>query len=1110
MSFFKDSVIKMDKRVYIVFILVVSVAIANAVLSTIKITNNKNAIFEITQSTNPTLDNLEDFHLLVTRSRMFISNWVYLRDNNNDKASLVHLNNINYPRLKRRLIVLTGKWRSQTNIDQVQQLFHEYESVIHEQEKIINSLVSIDDYDNHIKKELAEEQLEKEIIPATNTIMVKLKELINIKKEEARQMQDAMLLENAHLLVIVFSLAIMVILSVMMAGIYLMKKVILPLLRVRQTLLSMSIGELPEVQRVDGRNALAEINTALFQLREGLQRTSTFAAEIGRGNFNAEFLPLSENDVLGSTLLEMRDKLKKASDDDAVRNWAAEGYAHISSVLHSNTEDIKKLSGEIITGLVTYIEAQQGAIYLLNENHGGEAFIEPVSFYAPGRNQLNMERLKLNEGLIGQAISTNTKIYLQHAGEKGYTIETSLATIPVSELLIVPLVAGGRAFGALEIHSVKPLNKALVTFVERIAEPISANVMNMKANLLTLQLLEESRQKTKELAMQDEELRQINNELMVQSGRLKQSESNLRFQQEALQRVNGELESKALLLEEKNMAVEDAHKALAFKADQLERSNKYKSDFLANMSHELRTPLNSVLILARLLSENRTGNMSEKQVEHSKVIHKSGSDLLIIINDILDLSKIEAGKLDLHKENIPIAEIRNNMELLFTEVSREKNIHFSTVLDDQLPEFIDTDRVRMEQVLKNLLGNAFKVTSVGGEVQLKISKLPGGNSFANAKLKQSEMVISFAVVDNGIGIPLDKQKLIFDAFNQADSSITRKFGGTGLGLAICRQLSSLLGGEITLESSEGKGSVFTLYIAGSDHVHSGNFKTDDSRIKFETHDIGGHVLILSGNENTPPDWESFFTRENFQVSLSNITDFNPVGIHPDIIILDATIPDKEYIDIVMQLKQDKRTSGAMLVCRSVSEYLPPEIKALVQLHTTAPVSSLLVTAIIEMTQERVMMSQGNVTAGDQSEPLDNSRISSRTINQVTDARLNNVKILIADDDIRNIYALTTLFENEGARVVCAMDGFEAIEKFKEHLDIDILIMDIMMPGKDGLQAITEIRAMEGNNPMPIIAVTAKAMRNDREVCMKAGATDYVTKPVNMENLISRICRMLGK
>ncbi|HMT30222.1 MAG TPA: response regulator, partial [Bacteroidia bacterium] len=762
----------------------------------------------------------------------------------------------------------------------------------------------------------------------------------------------------------------------------------------------------------------------------------------------------------------------------------------------------------------TYIEAQQGVIYLVNDQFENDTYIEPVSFFAPGREILSINRIELSEGLVGQVITSNKKIYLQSVNDNSSSLDTGISKISVCDIFIMPLFAGGRVVGAVEIKSVHAISIQKREFIERIAEPVASNILNLKANLLTRRLLEESQLKTRELAQQDEDLRQINNELVIQSGRLKQSESELIKQQEILQRVNSELENKALLLEEKNMAIEDAHKALAFKAEQLERSSKYKSDFLANMSHELRTPLNSVLILAKLLGENKAGNMTAKQVEHAKVIHKSGSDLLVIINDILDLSKIEAGKLELIKEKTAIFEICNNMEQLYKEVSRDKNISFSTYISTELPEFMNTDRVRIEQVLKNLLSNAFKFTEPDGFVKLEATLAPKDKNYQNEKLKNAREVICFAVSDSGIGIPEGKQKLIFEAFSQADSSTTRKYGGTGLGLTICRQLTSLLGGDILVESLDGKGSVFKLFLPITDvhklitNVSSQKSVTDADISKSNNHDYAGEILLFSKEELEGREWMQLFEFENYHVSMLTNFEFENIAVSPDIVIIDATLSDKEYVQTVFDLKKHPKTRKAAIVCRSVSEYVPTEIADKILLHTTSQVNSKIVSEILHTLHTSEIM---NVGAGfsDASFAGLSSLQKEDEIRPATGKnRLEGEIILIADDDIRNIYSMTTIFENEGAEVICAMDGFEVLEKFKENENISIVLMDIMMPNMDGLQAIKELRNKPSSQNIPIIAVTAKAMRGDREICLSAGANDYITKPVNVELLLTQVFNLL--
>jgi len=973
----------MDKRVYLVFSLVAIITISNAILSTLKIRSNRNTIYQLSNFTNPSLYRLEEFNLLVTRSQMYITNWVYLPNNKSDKDNLIQLNNVAYPGLKIKLINLSAGW-SEEDVEKLGQIITQYESIISYEQKITESLVSFDDYQDPMKKFIAEEQLESDIIPRTNKIISDLRDLTLAKKQGALLMQDKMHDDNVYLLILVFSLALLIIASVMIAGVYMMKKIILPLLNIREVMLQMSRGELPEVKFKSDNSAINEIMEALKLLRLGLQRTSSFAGEIGRSNFNASFEPLSENDVMGSALLEMRDKLKKAHENDAQRNWAAEGFAEVSNILHKTTEDILVLSDEIICGLVQYVGAQQGVVYLVNDDDPKDIFIEPVSFFAPGKAHIKRKRIELNEGLVGQVIASNSRIHLQGVEDSSDFFETEISKVAVYDILIVQLFSAGRVIGALEIKSARALTPVQTEFIEKIAEPVASNILNLKTNLFTRKLLLESQIKTQELAEQDEELRQINNELMLQSRRLKLSETELMKQQEVLKKMNAELETKALLLVEQNMAIEDAHKALAFKADQLEKSSKYKSDFLANMSHELRTPLNSILILAKLLAENKTGNMLPKQVEHAGIIYKSGNDLLVIINDILDLSKIEAGKMDLRAEKVNITEVCRDMDDLYKELSVEKNISFMVIRQNDIPDSIHTDRVRLEQILKNLLSNAFKFTPQGGMVKLEISRI---NNSTNQKLAAlGNSLISFSVSDNGIGIAGDKQSLIFEAFHQADGSITRKYGGTGLGLAISRQLTKMLGGEILLESVEGKGSVFTLVL--------------------------------------------------------------PEGIENELHV--------ENISVKSQLFAEKVTHASK-----------------------------------EQNRKK------------ESTPL-------FTVTRQVSHRLEGRKILLTDDDMRNIYSLTTILESEGATVIFATDGAESLKKLNENTGIDLVIMDIMMPNMDGIEAIKKLRSDPKFKKLPVIALTAKAMRSDMDACLEAGATDYIAKPADSDLLINKITALLLK
>ncbi|MGH8740259.1 MAG: ATP-binding protein, partial [Burkholderiales bacterium] len=475
-----------------------------------------------------------------------------------------------------------------------------------------------------------------------------------------------------------------------------------------------------------------------------------------------------------------------------------------------------------------------------------------------------------------------------------------------------------------------------------------------------------------------EELKKTNDRLEQQALNLQKSEALLKSKQDELRAANEQLQEKARQLSEqmhqvefKNREIEQARAALEEKAEQLSLSSRYKSEFLANMSHELRTPLNSLLILARLLSDNVGGNLTPKQVEFARTIHSSGAELLALINDILDLAKIESGTVTLNITQEPFRDVCEYVERTFRQMAADKALEFQVIVDPQLPSSLDTDAKRVQQIITNLLSNAFKFTSKGS-VKLRVDRAKGGWSPGHAVLDHADSVVAFAVVDTGIGIPPNKQRLIFEAFQQADGTTSREYGGTGLGLSISRELARLLGGEIRVSSTPGQGSTFTLYLP-LDHAPA----------------------------------EPAAPREP-------------------------------------QAMQDAPVTA-------------------VEAEAAAPQAS----------------------------------------NELTEKR-----VLVVDDDIRNVFALTSALEQHGMRVMHADSGKEAIELLKQARDVDLVLMDVMMPGLDGFDTMRIIRQLDGYKALPIIAVTAKAMAGDREKCMEAGASDYIAKPVNVDVLFATLWRTL--
>ncbi len=1137
----KKTSFKIDKKIYLVFFVLIIIAITNAIVSTYTIDKSKRITTEIGTVTNPSLSQLFEMNQLVTKSRMYVTNWVYLQNNKNDKESLARINRQTDPEGKNKLLVLVRSWDNNAAEDSLKKVFDDYEQLMQYESQIMHDLVSFDDYQDPMKKFAAEDLIETQIIPRSYAIASLLSKITEQKKAEAAVKQDKMIYSFSMLTVVVLGLALLIILSVVTITFFMSTNIILPVMQIRELILQMSKGELPHLNMKIPKNAVGEMALALRSLMDGLRRTSSFAKEIGTGNFSSPFEPLSENDVQGKALIEMRDQLKAANESDALRNWTTEGIALMGNILQKHSDNLEELTNEIVSTIVNYAGLQQAAIFLLEGTGSRNMSIQLSGYYAINNKMLNAKKYELKEGLIGQCIASNQKIYISNLEDPFFTIKSGLGESSVCCVALIPLFAAGNVLGAIEIASLHELSQVKVDFLERIAEPVSLSIYSMKSNLLTKQLLEDSMKQADALTAQKQDLRWANEELTNKSKLLELSQEELKSQQEELKQMNTELEKKARLLEEQNFAIEEARQSLVFKAQQLEQSSKYKSAFLANMSHELRTPLNSVLILAKLLSENKTQNLSEKQIEHATIIYKSGTDLLLLINDILDLSKIEAGKIELNNDKFDTQDIASDIQSLFKELANEKGINFSVTIAKDFPAELFSDKMRLSQILKNLLSNAFKFTPKAGKVMLNIGLAPKDAIFKNQKLYQTDKVILFAVSDTGIGIPEDKQKIIFEAFQQADGSTSRKFGGTGLGLAISRELSVLLGGDLVLHSIENSGSTFTIYLphqSSTDEqllTSATSFSNELAEEKPVLKNIGSlpfknNEILDDRNNIKDGDKKILIVEDDIPFAKLLIDCSHEFGckavvavqgdaainyanlFHPDIIILDMQLPVIDGWTVLKQLKENAVLKHIPVFVVSAMDKKLLGLQMGATGYFTKPASREEINKIFASVSQPSMVEESvaaaTVTDTKKSgSPAYVPFVNSPSVPAHSDSEalkdiLNGKTVLLADDDMRNIYSLSTILESEGLNVICAYDGLEAIEKLKQNPSVEIVLMDIMMPNMNGYEAMALIRKEEKYKQLPIIAITAKAMQGDREKCIEAGASDYIPKPVNIEQLVS--------
>ena len=629
------------------------------------------------------------------------------------------------------------------------------------------------------------------------------------------------------------------------------------------------------------------------------------------------------------------------------QTWLKSGIAEITTLCQGE-QNYKTLAQLLITKITPMVGASYGVFYI-KKGKGDQQCLKRLASYAGSPLETNGEVFQLGEGLVGQSAVENRTIMLDRVTGDYIKIISGLGAASPTSIVILPVAYEEHVMAVMELAFLQPCSSLQLEFLEQVCKTIGVTINRVKDHMKIGTLLKESQVFTEELQTQSEELQ---------------------LQQEELKTFNEKLEEQYKRSEQRAEKLETMKVDLEEKAQQLEEGSTYKTEFLSNMSHELRTPLNSLLILSQILTENQEGNLTPSQVEYVKTIFSSGNELLNLINDILDLSKIEAGKLSINPAVIELGEVKNYVERYFLPVARQKKLDFKVQMGEGLPYTLCMDELRLLQILKNLLANAFKFTTKGS-VSLRVQKAEEHVVAKNDLFLNAESVLAFSVTDTGIGIPKNKQDMIFEAFQQANGTTARKYGGTGLGLTISQNIARLLGGFIDLNSMEGKGSTFTLY------------------------------LPSQANE-----------KEISQISC----------VEAAVTLDDTTSPVDKHVGAV----------------------------------STA------------------------VRAADEFQRVENGNAS-----------LEGKKILVVDDDMRNVFALTAALENRNMQAVFAENGREGIEVLQKNQDIDLVLMDIMMPEMDGYEAIQGIRQIPEYASLPIIALTAKAMKNDREKCIHAGASDYI-------------------
>jgi signal transduction histidine kinase/DNA-binding response OmpR family regulator len=977
---------------------------------------------------------------------------------------------------------------------------------------------------------------------------------------------------------------------------------------------------------VELQRALQEKNEEIdrrIQVIQGLAR------QISAGNYGIR-LEANATDDLGSltgSLNSMAESLQYSFSLLADKEWQQAGIANLNDKMVGE-KSVPDLAWDILQNLAEYTSSQVAAMYLLEEDN-----LYLIGSYGLEAGK-KKELIKAGEGLAGLCAQQGKQILLNDIPEGEFTISYATGSTIPKNVLAFPIFRDSTVVGVIELGSLSTYTPTQLELLTAVSNNIGIAVHVSQNRKKIQEFLEETQSQAEELQAQHSELEGLNAELEAQSQKIQTSEEELRVQQEELLQSNQELEERASLLEEKNQLIQDRNLDIQEKSKQLEQSTKYKSEFLANMSHELRTPLNSILLLSKLMSENQ--ELDSEFIEYAEVIQSSGQGLLALIDEILDLSKIEAGKMKLEFEDVHLTEVSTDLRSLFMPLAKNKHLNLLIEVEPGLRS-LNTDKMRLEQILKNLLSNAIKFTEQG-EVSLKVY------------FDENRQSVYFKVTDTGIGIPSDKQSLVFEAFQQADGSTRRRFGGTGLGLSISKELAKLLGGEIELTSKEGEGSEFVLILPLNGEVADAEDKfvkaaevplvypepvTEPLPERFVVERIpqevaddrnsilpGDKVILIVEDDTAFAKTLLDFTRKRDYKGIVAVR--GDLGIElakqykPLAILLDIQLPIKDgwqvmeelkanpatrpipvHIMSSLQVKKESLLRGAVdfinkpvalehmrqmfqkledalsrhpkkvliveenrqhaealsyflsnyniqtEVAGNVSDSIGalskkevdcvildmgvPDTGAYETLETIKKTPGLENLPIIIFTgksiskgeeirikqyadsivvktahsYQRILDEAGlflHLVEESQMEPAF-KRPASERLGGLYEV-LNNKTVLIADDDVRNIFSLTKALEQHKMKVLAATDGKEALEILKENPKVDVVLMDMMMPEMDGYESTREIRKIAAYKHLPILAVTAKAMMGDREKCIAAGASDYISKPVDIDQLVS--------
>ncbi|MPQ46047.1 response regulator [Marinifilum sp. N1E240] len=1166
------------------------------------------------------------------------------------EASAFYINRSN--QLVKDLLKIQGFYPIKTNKEIAKYLFNGFPEIYNHELKnaelmvsrlrILNSLKSgeIESTRGYSQKALdAAELIKNELQSGKSTIDIeKIQfELHEIQKHYSGISDEVNSLSHKFNSALVWAMAIIAIILcvvILLLAKYISKSITVPVKEMVGNFKLMAKGNYHTPLSIHTKDEIGSLAQSFQIIQNDFQSVVDYTRMVANGDLSINLTPKSKEDELSISLNQMVKTLKdsKATNDET--HWFRSGVNQLNEELQGDHE-LEEVASRTLGFMSEFLSAELGTLYVYHEEQ--ETLSLAASFGIPDKNQY--KNIRVGHGLIGLVAQTKKLKHLKDLPKDYFNVFSGTGDVMPNNILLVPLVYNDALWGVLEIASIKIFSESVIDFVRAVRESITVKIASTLARVRLENLLKTTQEQASELQVQQEELRVANEELAEQTSILTENEKKLQVQQEELRVANEELEERTNQLEiqkeeieQKNKGLSVAHDKIEIKARELEQASQYKSDFLANMSHELRTPLNSLLILSGILVKNKNGNLTDEDIESAQIINKSGKDLLQLINEILDLSKIEAGKMNIEFESIQPDDIKNEILMDFKHQADKKNLDFHIDISDDFAKNLETDPLRLNQIIKNLLSNALKFTSKGA-ITVSMKKAVDNSELWRSDLKTSD-TYSITVTDTGVGIPDEKKEAIFEAFQQADGSTSRQYGGTGLGLSISKELARMLGGEIHLESEVGKGSSFTLFIPEKqnkttiqnlkpvtlkneneiietenkpvvlpifidddrDIPHNGSTvvlihpKRDEATsLYYQIHESSFHALVASnvadaillieahqpsaiiigmelilekGEDVLNPlrlnsyasklpmhivnPVEGFIERDLKDLPTVNATNVSQAInkmktqlfteskkilviedndttrqliksiLTPTNVQIDESATGEEAFDLISKKNYDciildlglpdisgnellKKLSKANIKVPNTIIYTGKDLSREEHRELSKYTNSIILKGL--KSDERLMDEVSLFLHQVATKTPENPKVK---VTEIDDSIFKGKKVLVVDDEIRNIFALGKILEEKDMEVLEAENGKIAIDVLKNNANVDLVLMDIMMPEMDGYEAMTVIRQTPEIQDVPIICLTAKAMKDDYQKAISSGANDYLSKPIDENKLFSML------